>query len=400
VEKKDTATWGRPVEVKSERNSFFNSGPLCFSTDGKTVFFTSEVETGKAIKKKDFRNHSGIFIAELSGNDLLSLKPFQHNNKQYEVAHPSISKDGKYLFFASDMPGGNGGSDLYFSELKNGEWTTPVNLGAKVNSNASENYPYMHPSGKLYFASARPGGMGGLDVYFTFLNSGIWEEPVLLPEPINSGSDDFALVAGEDLQTGYFSSNRSSNDDIYQFSSTIIRKASCDSIAENSFCYRFQEENAVRFDTLPFRYEWKFGDGNMAAGAVVEHCYEGPGTYIVQLDVVNLITKQVIYNEKSDTLILTDIEQAYITSPDSTSPGTRINLSAEETNLPGWKISQYYWNFGDETIAIGNKVDKIYSKPGVYNVQLIVSTEPEPGGMTRETCISKNIRVERQPDLK
>jgi PKD repeat protein len=98
--------------------------------------------------------------------------------------------------------------------------------------------------------------------------------------------------------------------------------------------------------------------------------------------------------------VLTDIEQAYITSPDATSPGTRIDLSAEETNLPGWKISQYYWNFGDETIAIGNKVDKIYSKPGVYNVQLIVSTEPEPGGMTRETCISKNIRVERQPDLK
>jgi len=194
VERKDTATWGKPVEMKSERNSLFNSGPLCFSPDGKTVFFTSEVETGKAIKKKDFRNHSGIFIAELSGNDLVSLKSFQHNNKQYEVAHPSISKDGKYLFFASDMPGGNGGSDLYFSELKNGEWSTPVNLGAKVNTTASENYPYMHPSGKLYFASARPGGRGGLDVYFTFLNSGTWEDPVLLPEPINSGSDDFAQI--------------------------------------------------------------------------------------------------------------------------------------------------------------------------------------------------------------
>ena len=239
-----------------------------------------------------------------------------------------------------------------------------------------------------------------MDVYFTFLNAGVWEDPVLLPEPINSKSDDFALVAGEDLLTGYFASNRSSNDDIYQFSSTIIRKASCDSIVENSYCFRFQEENAVKFDTLPFLYQWNFGDDNSAEGAVVEHCYEGPGTYIVQLDVVNLITKQVMYNEKSDTLILTDIEQAYITGPDNASPGNRIDLTSEGTNLPGWKISQYYWNFGDETIAIGNKVDKTYSKPGVYNVQLIVSTEPEAGGMTRETCISKNIRVGVQPDLK
>jgi len=295
------------------------------------------------------------------------------------------------------MPGGNGGSDIYCSEFVNGEWSQPKNLGPKVNTPAAENYPYIHPNGRLYFTSGRKGGMGGLDVYFTSLYSGSWEDPMLLPEPVNSAFDDFALVARENLQTGYFASNRSRNDDIYEFVSTIIRKASCNSLEENSYCYRFQEENAVKFDTLPFRYEWKFGDGTKAMGALVEHCYNGPGTYIVQLDVINLVTKEVMYNEKSDTLVLTKIEQAYITCPDSTSPGQRIDLSAEETNLPGWKISQYYWNFGDETIAIGSKVDKTYLKTGVYNVQLIVSTEPEPGGLIRETCISKNIKVGHQP---
>ena len=73
--------------------------------------------------------------------------------------------------------------------------------------------------------------------------------------------------------------------------STIIRKATCDMTAENSYCYRFMEENSVKFDTMPFRYDWRFGDGEKASGVVVEHCYKGPGTYIVQLDVVNLITK-------------------------------------------------------------------------------------------------------------
>lgn len=395
--KKDTSEWRKPKEIKSERSSRFNNGPLCIAPDGKTVYFTSEVETGKMTKKRNFKNHNGIFIAELSGTDLVSVRPFKYNNPEYEVGQPSVSSDGKYLFFASDMPGGQGGSDLYYCELVNGEWATPVNLGPKVNSKGVENYPYMHPSGKLYFTSDRPGGVGKLDVYFTSLNYGKWEDPVLLPEPINSTSDDFAFVAQDNLQKGYFSSNRLRTDDIYEFESTIIRKASCDTLAENNYCYRFLEENAVKFDTMPFRYEWKFGDGNKANGPVVEHCYSGPGTYLVQLDVVNLITKEVLYNEKTETLVLKEIEQPYISAPDKINMGQRVVLSADSTNLPGWKISQYYWNFGDETIAIGRDVDKTYKKPGIYNIQLIVSTEAEPGGVTREACISKNIIIMHQP---
>jgi hypothetical protein len=204
-------------------------------------------------------------------------------------------------------------------------------------------------------------------------------------------------VAESDLQTGFFASNRRRNDDIYRFASTIIRKASCDIQSENSYCYRFIEENAVKYDTMPFRYEWKFGDGNKADGAVVEHCYKEPGTYIVQLDVVNLVTKEIFYNEKSDTLILTAIEQPYITAPDTVKIGQNIKLNAENTNLPGWKIAQYYWNFGDETIALGEDVSKTYVKPGSYNIQLIITAEPEPGGVAREACISKDIYIIRKP---
>jgi len=164
AERKDTSDWRKPKELKSERSTLFNNGPMCFAPDGKTVYFTSEIETGKAAKKKNFKNHSGIFIADISGTNLLSLRPFKYNNPQYEVAQPSISSDGKYLFFASDMPGGQGRSDLYYCELINGEWSTPVNLGPKVNSSDVENYPYMHTSGRLYFTSNRPGGIGNLDV--------------------------------------------------------------------------------------------------------------------------------------------------------------------------------------------------------------------------------------------
>ncbi len=125
------------------------------------------------------------------------------------------------------------------------------------------------------------------------------------------------------------------SDDVYRFVSTIIRKAACDELAENSYCYRFVEENSLKLDTVPFVYNWRFGDGDTASGVVVEHCYHGPGTYIVQLDVLNLITKEVSYNEKSDTLVVTKIEQAYISGPDSIATGQKIMLSAGEDKSSG-----------------------------------------------------------------
>lgn len=397
AERIDTSTWSDLKEVKSERSRKFNIGPLCFGPDGRTVYFTSEVETGKQARKRKFKNYSGIFTGELSGTELTGVRPFKYNNPAYDVGQPSVSSDGKYIYFASNMPGGQGGTDIYYCELINNDWSAPVNLGPVVNSSASENYPLIHSGGKLYFTSNRSGGIGRLDIYSTLRYEGKWEKPVLMPEPINSTSDDFAFVSEAGQQRGYFASNRENDDDIYSFSSLIRRMDVCDTLQENSYCYRFMEENAVRLDTTPFRYEWKFGDGTKAVGPVVEHCYEKPGAYLVQLDVVNLITKEVLYNEKSDSLIITDIEQPYITSPEVANAGQVLRLNADKTYLPGWNISQYYWNFGDETIQIGKEVDKAYLKPGIYNIQLIVTEEALPGMEPREKCICKNITISRQP---
>ena len=393
AERKDTAEFGKPVMLRSERSELFNNGPLCFAPDGKTVYFTSEVETGKITRKRNYKNHSGIFVGELSGNEIISLKPLPFNSTAYNIAQPSLSNNGNYLYFASDMPGGQGGSDLYYSELINGQWSQPVNLGPAINSSGTENYPYIHPEGRLYFSSDRQGGSGRLDVYYTVMINGKWDEPVLLPEPVNSPFDDFAFVAEKDLQSGYFASDRRKNDDIYHFASTIIRKVDCDTLAENNYCYELIEENAVKFDTIPFRYEWKFGDGNKGTGSSVIYCYPGPGNYLIQLDVVNLITGEILYNEKTYNLEIVDVEQPYITVNDNGVTGESITFSADKTNLPGWKIARYYWNFGDETVAVGKVVNKVFVSPGTYNVQLIVTSEPEPGGVTREACVCRNIVI-------
>ncbi len=397
AERKDSSGWKKPEEIRSERSELFNNGPMAVSPDGKTVYFTSEIETGDPAKKRKFRNRSGIFIADLDGLELKSIRPFKYNSTDYDIGQPSISSDGRYLFFASDMPGGMGRSDIYYCELINNEWSAPVNAGKAVNSEGIENYPYLHPGGRLYFTSNRPGGVGGLDVYYCENNNGTWEMPVRLPEPINSTADDFAFVAMNDLERGFFTSNRRRSDDIYEFIVTIIRKSDCDTLQENSYCYEFIEENAIKYDTIPFKYVWKFGDGNTGEGDVVQHCYSGPGTYLVQLDVINLVTNEVTENEKTQILMVQEIEQPYITCADTAFVGQEVNFSAENTNLPGWDISRFYWNFDDETMAIGKNVKKSFIKPGTYNLQLIVSSKPQPGGVIKEVCVSKNITIMNKP---
>jgi len=397
AEKKDTSDWRKPRPVKSERSAQFNTGPVSLAPDSKTLFFTSEIETGVPSRNRKFKNRSGIFEAELSGLQLYSIRPFKYNNPDYNVGQPSVSSDGKFLFFASDMPGGQGGSDIYYCEKINGSWSAPVNLGSKVNSPGTDNYPCIHASGRLYFASNRPGGRGGLDVYSSDFIDGSWDTPVRLPEPINSSSDDFAFISQPDLQKGYFASNRRRNDDIYEFATTIIRKTSCDTLEINNYCYEFVEENAVKYDTIPFIFEWRFGDGTKSVGRIVEHCYSGPGSYLVQLDVTNMVTKEVSVNEKSQMLIVQDIEQPYISCPGIVEEGAVVKFSADSTNLPGWDISRYYWNFGDETIALGKNIEKTFHRNGTYNVQLIVSTRPEAGRMVQEACVSRNITIIRKP---
>lgn len=394
--REDTSSWKKPGEIRTERTGLFNNGPLCFAPDGRTVYFTSETETGSPSKSRSFRNSSGIFIAELTGQELTGIRPFKYNNPQYDIGQPAISPDGRFLYFVSDKPGGIGGSDIYFCELINGDWGEPVNAGEIINSSGNDNYPFIHQSGRLFFTSDRPGGLGGLDIYYSTANKGSWETPIRLAEPVNSGFDDFALTADNDLLKGFFASNRRRNDDVYEFSS-IIKMNVCNPAEENNYCYEFVEENAVRYDSIPFRYKWKFGDGDTASGPRVQHCFSGPGTYIVQLDVVNLVTNEVSFNEKSDVLVVEAIQQAYISGPEKAEAGQQLRFSADSTNLPDWDITRYYWNFGDGTVAVGKNVEKKYAVQGNFTIQLIVNAKPDSAGVQREACVSKNILIIPEP---
>jgi peptidoglycan-associated lipoprotein len=141
------------------------------------------------------------------------------NSDKYTTGHPTLSADQKTMYFASDMPGGLGGKDIWMSQFDGTSWGTPVNLGAGVNTDGDEMFPTITKKGKLYFSSNGKPGMGGLDLFSSTNEGGVWSEGVNLKSPMNSSGDDFNIIFNSET-TGYLSSNRDGGkgeDDIYTF---------------------------------------------------------------------------------------------------------------------------------------------------------------------------------------
>jgi outer membrane protein OmpA-like peptidoglycan-associated protein len=202
-------------------NSKFHEGPLCFSTDGKWVYFTqNNLKRGKKGEdSKGVRNLS-LCRAQVSKNGKWkNVESLGINNVEYSVAHPSISSDGKTLYFSSDMPGGFGGSDIYSLELgENGFIGQVKNLGPQINTEGNEMFPFISSDQKLFFSSNGLVGLGGLDVFVVSVEANSSAKPMNLGRPINSQKDDFSFYLSKDNRKGYLSSNRDGgmgDDDIY-----------------------------------------------------------------------------------------------------------------------------------------------------------------------------------------
>lgn len=196
-------------------NTQFHDGPACISADGKTMYFTRATEKEKGEKLSV--NKLKIYSATLDGKKWKNITEFKHSSPLYSVAHPWISDDGTRLFFSSDMPGGYGKMDIYMSRKEGDGWGQPVNLGAEVNTEENEVFPYFRKD-VLYFSSDGLSGYGGLDV-FSVYETDNWKGPKNLKTPLNSPKDDFGIFFTDD-ENGYFSSNREGGmggDDIYKF---------------------------------------------------------------------------------------------------------------------------------------------------------------------------------------
>jgi peptidoglycan-associated lipoprotein len=206
--------WSEPEMLKGDVNGLYDEGPAVISPDSSTIYFTRTDYSGKNVETNQ-RDESNLklYYGRLTGNKWTVEGPLKFNNEDYSVGHPSLSPDGSTMFFVSDMPWGYGGTDIYKVTLINGAWSDPVNLGAGVNTEGNEMFPFISADSILYFASDGHIGLGGLDIFSSNWNGEKWMNAENLQYPVNSSKDDFGFIINSSNLKGYFSSNRLKNVD-------------------------------------------------------------------------------------------------------------------------------------------------------------------------------------------
>lgn len=225
-----------PTKFGAKLNSKFHESTPVFTKDGKTVYFTrNNYLNGK--KRKDAQNSTllKIYKATITDATFTNITELPFNSDEYNVAHPALSADEKTLYFASNMPGSLGQSDLYKVAINtDGSYGNPINLGNIINTEGRETFPIVTSENEIYFASDGHPGLGGLDVFVSKLEKdGNYKHVVNVGEPINSSQDDFGFLINEITRVGYVTSNREGglgSDDIYKFKETKKIEYPCEQL--------------------------------------------------------------------------------------------------------------------------------------------------------------------------
>jgi hypothetical protein len=389
TEKSKQNNWSKPEIFSKNLMDRFNEGSISVSADGNTIYFTATTNTVKGIGDKLTTDTltNGIFIAVHGKDDWSSIVEFPYNSAAYDVGYPCISSDGKTLFFASRNPDGLGGYDIYYSEKKDGKWNVPVNLGPVINTKENEVFPFVFNNNRLYFSSRGHESLGGLDLFYSDFVEGAWTRPVNLPEPFNSKFDDFAFVSNSLMDTGYFTTNRKGNDDIFRFVSTFPVFPDCPLQVNEEFCYHFEEAKTIDLDTTTLKYEWDLGDGTKIQEFAADHCYKDPGFYSIQLNFIDTLTGDITKNAASYDLLIERMEQAFITTVDTGFVNQEIQFDAVNSNIKKFTIQNYYWDFNDGSMGTGEKI----TRTGEYIIKLgVTGNESDPG---QKACVTKKIVI-------
>ena len=216
---------GAPEEFSSSVDTKFNEATPVFTKDGKTMYFTrNNYNNGKKGKDGERVTLLKIYRATLKDGRWQEVTELPFNSNDYGVAHPALSLDEKTLYFASDMPGTLGQSDIFRVGINpDGTFGTPENLGKTINTEGKDTFPFISNNDELYFASDGHPGLGGFDIFVSKTEGGSFGEAKNVGAPVNGPMDDFAFMIDTQSKIGFFSSNRQGGqgyDDIYKFKET------------------------------------------------------------------------------------------------------------------------------------------------------------------------------------
>lgn len=272
----------KQIKNVSPVNSPMHEGVPTFTKDGSEMYFTKTVKGSRNQKTNNILNTLQIFYSkkDSTGNWIKPISAFTFNSSDYSVAHPALTNDGKRMYFMSDMPGGLGKTDIYFSDKNaDGTWSKPKNVGNKVNTFGYELFPVIAPNGDLYFSSNAHPGMGQLDVFCAKFIDGKWDNVQNMKPPINSIGNDFGVSFDQSGYRGFVSSDRfngKGSEDIYSFSSDAV----IDVMIVNDTVW---VKNNFVFDDVKFKFS------NLTDSSDVETNIEDASHKLVLSDAKNYI---------------------------------------------------------------------------------------------------------------
>lgn len=369
-----------PQRLRGKINGDLHDGTATFNQIGDMMYFTRNNE------KKSGLVSLKIFSAEAIEGHWINLKELPFNSKKFSTCHPSLSKDGKTLYFASDRPGGYGGMDIYKSIFENGKWGEAQNLGVNVNGEGNELFPYINEGGHLFLSSDGFGTLGRLDIFLCKKNGSGFKYKKNVGEPFNSAADDFGFYIDETGEHGYLSSNRQGgkgNDDVYGwklvdkvFSKKIIVVDEATGEKINEAEVSIDNEKNTWTPSLLTKvesgiYEYEVIDADAYFLKIEKEGYEEFST---------ALEKEIIYNEQE----------------------TIVKLRKRKLSLFSGKVQEQVFHKGMENVEIellnecnGEKQTTQSSKDGSFGFTIMCGCEyiviaKKEGFMTRTKIISKD----------
>lgn len=368
----------------------FNDGPVCFAKNEELIFYTRNTDINDV--SNSIRNRTlGIFISTKGkGERWHQSSSFEHNRPDYNLIHPATNSDGTILVFSSNMPGGNGGYDLYISLQDHlGHWSKPRNLGSTVNTQGNEVFPSFFKDEWLLFSSDGRDGQGGLDIYRSK-----WEEDLFrysastpLDSSINSKFDDFGISLNEDGLSGYFGSDRNGSEQIYFFKQSLPKLEDCVEEKPLNLCYYIEENSIVSDSDHPLKFVWDLGDGTKKDGLEVYHCYPGVGKYVAALQIIDTISNEIYYSVSELEINIELDDRPYIIGPDSVHINDYASFSADMSGLKK-EVREIFWDFEDGSVQMQENVNRYFGLIGQQNVKLAIV-----GSDGSVQCVNKKIEV-------
>ncbi len=381
AEKIDAKSFKTPLKLKGKINSKAHDGICRYNAQHNAIFFTRN--------KRKRRTNAGIVLdlsiysATKENGVWGNVKELKINKKKYSTCHPTFSKDGNVMYFASNRKGGYGGMDLYKSTFENGEWQEPVNLGPSINTKGNELFPTMHSSGTLFYSSNGHKGRGGLDLFQATTQDEMNWTVTSLGNGFNTRRDDFGFEANDDLTEGYYSTNKNGStggDDIYFWSvKPEVKTTPTEELVKNNTNKKPVVNNTTKNNTglnkadfikskkktIVFKDKWT---GKPIAGAKVKMSdSERHG-----------LVSSYSTDENGATTIDWDVSSKYFLRAEKKGyTNIEMKLSAEEIShkgpflMEGLKVKKSEFNdedfFKPKTIVVSGNVNKNDSKVLIFD---------------------------------